>query len=189
MTSHCLDLHLRSDPELAPHHLLGGLYARLHRALVQASSRDIGVSFPAHDERKPTLGSHVRLHGLEPSLRALMASSWLNGMRDHLHVGEIILVPVDAQHRVVSRVQAKSSPNRLRRRAMQRHELTAEAAQERIPDGAAERLELPFVTIGSRSTGQPSFPLFIRHGELLPEPISGSFNSYGLSRNTTVPWF
>jgi len=189
MSTHYIDIHLRPDPELAPHHLLSGLYTRLHQALVQVRSQDVGVSFPEHDERKPSLGSHLRLHGPETSLRVLMATAWLNGMRDYLRVGDITAVPANARHRIVSRVQARSSPERLRRRAMRRHGLDAEAALERIPDSAMQRLKLPFIVIGSRSTGQPSFPLFLRHGPLLSNPVSGIFNSYGLSHVATVPWF
>jgi CRISPR-associated endonuclease Csy4 len=184
-----VDLQLRPDPELAPHQLLSGLYVRLHRALVQQQRQDIGVSFPRHDARKPSLGAHLRLLGQQPALKALMESPWLHGVLDHLTVSPIVAAPADAQHRQVTRVQVKSSPSRLRRRAMRRHGIDAETATLRIPDAAAEQLSLPFVMLGSRSTGQASFPLFIRHGPLLSEPKNGRFNSYGLSQEATVPWF
>ncbi|MEA9839735.1 type I-F CRISPR-associated endoribonuclease Cas6/Csy4 [Xanthomonas campestris pv. raphani] len=186
---HYVDLQLRPDPELAPHQLLSGLYVRLHRALVQQQRQDIGVSFPRHDARKPSLGAHLRLHGRQSALQALMASGWLQGMHDHLTASDILSAPAGAQHRQVTRVQAKSSPSRLRRRAIRRHGIDADTATQRIPDTAAEHLQLPFVVLGSRSTGQASFPLFIRHGALLSEPRAGSFNSYGLSQEATVPWF
>ncbi|PPU56754.1 type I-F CRISPR-associated endoribonuclease Cas6/Csy4 [Xanthomonas dyei] len=186
---HYVDLQLRPDPELAPHQLLSGLYGRLHRALAQQQRQDVGVSFPRHDARKPSLGTHLRLHGEQAGLQALMASPWLHGLLDHLVVSPVMAVPADTEHRRVTRVQAKSSPSRLRRRAMRRHGIDAEAATQRIPDAAAEQLALPFVVIGSRSTGQASFPLFIRHGPLLSEAKIGGFNSYGLSQEATVPWF
>lgn len=187
--SYYLDIHLRPDPELTPHQLMGGLYTRLHRALVQLDSQDIGVSFPDHDDRKPSLGTHLRLHGSATSLQALMATRWLNGMQDHLKILPIAVVPANARYRLVSRTQAKSSPERLRRRAIRRHGLDAAVAEQRIPDTVAERLRLPFVTLGSRSTGQPSFPLFICHGPLLDDEVLGVFSSYGLSQQATVPWF
>lgn len=189
MSSHYIDIRLRPDPELAPHHLLSGLFARLHRALVQLSSQNIGVSFPGHDERKPTLGPHLRLHGPEAALNALMNTSWLRGLQDDLQLGTVRVVPKGGQHRVVSRVQVKSSVERLRRRAIKRHGLDAATAGQVIPDTAAERATLPFITMGSRSTGQASFPLFIRHGPLLEAPVAGTFNSYGLSREATIAWF
>ncbi|MDR6674475.1 type I-F CRISPR-associated endoribonuclease Cas6/Csy4 [Xanthomonas sp. 1678] len=186
---HYLDLQLRPDPDIAPHHLLGALYARLHRGLVELGTSHIGVSFPGYDDKAPSLGSHLRLHGTESALQGLMATSWLKGMGDHLSISGIALVPGGTSHRQVTRVQAKSSPARLRRRAMRRHGWDADTAIERLPDAAAERLRLPFVTLGSRSTGQAAFPLFIRHGPMLQEARQGLFNSYGLSHEATVPWF
>lgn len=187
--SHYLDIQLRLDPEFTPQQLLNALYARLHRALVQLGSQDIGVSFPDHDDSRPTLGSRLRLHGPAASLSALQATSWLIGMLDHTKVSTVEPAPASARHRTVSRAQAKSSPARLRRRAVRRHGLDAELAEQRIPDSAAERLRLPFVMLGSRSTGQASFPLFIHHGPLLEAPVPGPFTSYGLSSKATIPWF
>ncbi|KAF1687307.1 type I-F CRISPR-associated endoribonuclease Cas6/Csy4 [Pseudoxanthomonas broegbernensis] len=186
---HYLDIQLRPDPELTPQHLLNGLYARLHRTLVLLDNENIGISFPKYEERMATLGTQVRLHGPETSLRALTATTWLNGMLDYLRISEIEPAPTGTRHRHVSRVQAKSNPARLRRRAMRRHGLDEKTATDLIPDSAIERLRLPFVMLGSRSTGQPSFPLFIQHGPLLSTAIPGKFNSYGLSREATVPWF
>lgn len=187
--SHFLDIHFRRNPELTQQHVLSGLYARLHRALVQLGSQDIGVSFPEYDDAKPTLGNSLRLHGPAASLQALEATAWLRGMLDYLKISAIAPAPNGTTHRQVSRVQAKSSPARLRRRAMRRHHLSAHAAAQRIPDSAVEHLALPFVMLGSRSTGQASFPLFIRHGPLVKSPAHGTFNSYGLSQGATIPWF
>lgn len=186
---HYLEIHLRPDAELAPHQILGALYARLHRALVRLASEDIGVSFPDYDARKPALGTRLRLHGPQPSLRGLMATPWLDGMQDHLRLTPIAPAPAATQHCRVTRVQAKSSPSRLRRRAMRRHGCDAETADRNFPDSAAQRLPLPFLVLGSRSTGQPSFPLFIRQSPPLAQPVPGTFNSYGLSPQATIPWF
>lgn len=186
---HYIDIHLRPDPEFPPYQLLSALYAKLHRALAQQGSEDIGVSFPAHRETPPCLGTHMRLHGSSGALDKLMGTSWLNGMSDHVQLAPITPVPADTKHRRVTRVQAKSSPERLRRRAMRRQGIDADTARQRIPDTAAETLKLPFVQLGSRSTQQASFPLFIRHGPLLSQPTSGKFNSYGLSPDATIPWF
>lgn len=184
-----VEIRLRADPEIAPHQLLSSLYGRLHRALVQLASRDVGVSFPDYDVQRPSLGTRLRLHGSAQSLHHLMSTTWLAGMRDHVDVMPIADVPARATHCRVSRVQAKSSPARLRRRAMRRHGLDVTSAEQRIPDTAAEQLKLPFVVIGSCSTGQPSFPLFIRQEGGVSGAVAGEFNSYGLGRGATVPWF
>ncbi|MBL8297567.1 MAG: type I-F CRISPR-associated endoribonuclease Cas6/Csy4 [Rhodanobacteraceae bacterium] len=186
---HYLEIQLRPDPEIAANQLFAALYARLHRALVQLGSRDIGVSFPGYDLGRITLGTRLRLHGSAAALQRLSSSAWLAGMRDHAMVTPLAIAPADAACCRVMRVQAKSSPERLRRRAMRRHGIDAETATQRIPDAAAEHLKLPFVVIGSRSTAQPAFPLFIRQEVAQPQAVAGDFNSYGLSHGATVPWF
>jgi len=186
---HYLDLHLLPDPELPPHQLLSALYAKLHRALVQLGRNDIGISWPGHDDTVPSLGKHLRLHGSADALSALAALPWLGGLTGLLRQTAIQPVPARAQHRQVQRVQAKSNPERLRRRAMRRHGIDAVAARQRIPDSAAETLHLPFVQLNSRSTRQSSFPLYFRHGPLRPTPTADTFNTFGLSKGGTVPWF
>jgi CRISPR-associated endonuclease Csy4 len=190
--NHYVDIHLREDPEFAAHQLMEALYAKLHRALVaraaQGAGGDLGVSFPGHKPDAPYLGSHLRLHGNEASLSALLATDWLRGMRDHLDLSAPAPVPLDATHRAVQRQQVDSNPERLRRRLLRRHPLTEQEAQARIPDKAARRLDLPFVQLKSTSTGQ-TYKLFIRHGPPQSTPVPGPFNTYGLSLGATVPWF
>jgi CRISPR-associated endonuclease Csy4 len=156
---------------------------------VRLESNNIGVSFPEHRESPPSLGAHMRIHGSSGALHQLMDTAWLDGMRDHIQLSSISPVPTHTKYCRINRVQAKSSPERLRRRAMRRHGIDANSAKQRIPDSAAETLRLPFVQLGSRSTQQPSFPLFIQHGPPQTQPMSGHFNSYGLSQDATVPWF
>lgn len=183
-----LDIHLRPDPEVPSPHLMSALFGKLHRALVALPEESVGISFPARDEQRPWLGEHLRLHGTCAALDRLMAQPWLTGIRDHLRLGELLPVPVDAKHRQVRRVQVKSSPERLRRRQMRRHGFSEEEARQRIPDRTARQLDLPYLHLRSQSTGQ-SFRLFIRHGPLQDTPIAGHFTRYGLSDSATVPWF
>jgi CRISPR-associated endonuclease Csy4 len=109
-------------------------------------------------------------------------------MRDHTEVTPVTSVPADATQRQLRRVQAKSSPERLRRRQMRRHGLTEEQALERVPDSAAEFLKLPFVSLASATTGQ-TFPLYLGLGTPAPIAQAGTFNAYGLSTSATIPWF
>ena len=185
---HYIDLRLLSDPEVSQPHLMGALFSKLHRALVAQRSQHIGISFPAVQTEPPWLGDCLRLHGDQAALAELMALNWLTGMRDHVHATAVLAVPPEASFRVVSRVQAKSNPERLRRRQMRRHGLDAAQALVRVPDTAAERLDLPYVQLRSQSTKQ-SFRLFIRHGALLETVTPGTFGAYGLSATATIPWF
>ena len=185
---HYIDLRLLPDPEFAQPYLMGALFSKLHRALVAQRSQHIGISFPALQTEPPWLGDRLRLHGDNIALTGLMASNWLASMRDHVHVTAVLAVPLTVRYRVVSRVQAKSNPERQRRRQMRRHGLDAAQALERLPDTAAERLDLPYVQLHSQSTEQ-SFRLFIRHGQLVGTATAGLYSAYGLSAIATIPWF
>ena len=185
---HFVDIRLQPDPEIAAHHLLGALYAKLHRALVVQRSNGVAASFPGYQTNPLTLGICLRLLGSKPALDGLAQTDWLSGMRDHVTVGAVAQVPADATHRALRRVQAKSSPERLRRRLIKRHGLDEAQARERIPDSAAQTLHLPFVQLRSNSTGQ-TFPLFLSLGKAQAVPLPGEFNAYGLSQRATTPWF
>ena len=117
---HYLDIQLLPDPEFSTPHLMNALFAKLHRILGARGSDDIGVSFPSVGGTVVGLGNCLRLHGSEQALRHLMAQRWLTGMRDHVRCGEVTLVPASAGRLTVRRVQAKSNPERLRRRQMKR---------------------------------------------------------------------
>ncbi|MFN3712430.1 MAG: type I-F CRISPR-associated endoribonuclease Cas6/Csy4 [Alcanivoracaceae bacterium] len=185
---HYIDIRLRPDPEFPAAMLMGALYGKLHRALVDLQADDIGVSFPGHKLRPRMLGDQLRLHGSAGALASLMAQPWLVGMHDHIVVSSASRAPTEAKHCLVRRRQFKTNVERLRRRRMRRHGETPELVRQRIPDSVEKKVDLPFVTLRSRSTGQ-SFSLFIEHGEPQRGPVDGPFNQYGLSSQATVPWF
>lgn len=194
--NHYVDVNVRPDPDFPATQLMSALYGRLHRALVSASTTDVGVSFPQLLERSGSaprhlgqqLGACMRLHGTSAALAALLSSDWLKGMRDHVDITPVQPVPAQATHRQVYRVQTKSSPERLRRRLMRRHGVSEQEAQARIPDDVARYARWPSVDLRSSSTGQ-SFKLFIAHGPEQSKPSVGSFSAYGLSQGSTIPWF
>lgn len=184
---HYLDIRLLPDPEVAPSHLMNALFGRLHRALVEMESSDIGISFPAMGLGATGVGTCLRLHGPVAALRKLMDLDWLKGLRDHVDAGRIDLVPEGAGHLVVRRVQAKSNPERLRRRQMKRKGWTDDQARTAVPDSVAEFLKLPYLTVGSFSTGQ-RFRLFVKQ-RAADQPMAGSFNAYGFSASASLPNF
>lgn len=186
--THYLDIHLLPDPEFPSAILMNALCGKLHRALAEAAEHSIGISFPAVQRERRSLGDHLRLHGTGNSLEELMARRWLTGMSDHVRLGRLLMAPQKAHHRVVRRVQPKTNADRLRRRYVRRHEVSWDEACQRIPDLIERSVELPFLRLRSRSTGQ-TFCLFIEHLPPGDTPISGRFNSFGLSAGATVPWF
>lgn len=188
MTTHYIELALRPDPETSTPALLGALCDHLHLALVQQRRNDIGISFPGFSTTPRTLGSTLRLHAQESVLQAFMQDDWLKGMRDHIRLSDVGAAPATAPHRTVRRQQFKTNADRLRRRRMKRKGETMEQAKAIIPTSIERHPNLPYVHLRSRSTGQ-AFCLFITLGPLLQDAVSGHFNSHGLSRGATVPWF
>jgi CRISPR-associated endonuclease Csy4 len=183
-----LELQLLPDPEFPARMLMNALFAKLHRALVSHGEGRIGISFPDVGKKAGELGERLRLHGQAGDLEKLMASNWLQGMRDHLAAFAIRPVPDGAKHRIVRRVQAQSNPERLRRRLIRRKGIGPEEARAAIPDSAAEMLTLPSLIVTSQST-QQQFRLFIEHLPLQAERTPGSFTAYGLSNEASIPWF
>lgn len=188
MASHYVDIKVVPDPETTAPQLMGGLYGRLHLALVEKKPNRIGVSFPGYSSNPKGVGAVMRLHGSQACLVALMQQDWLKGMRDHVRLTEVLPVPPDVSHRTVSRKQFKTNADRLRRRRMRRKGETAEEVQVAIPRTVERKPNLPYVHIKSRSTKQ-SFCLFIALGLKEKVAVDGVFNSYGLSDEATIPWF
>lgn len=183
-----LDIRCLPDPEFPASFLMGALYAKLHRVLVKLESSNIGVSFPGYSLSPRALGDRLRLHGTSAALSQLMAQDWLKGMSDHIQCSEVLPIPDTVQYRTVSRRQFKTSSERLRRRRMKRKGETYQQAALAIPESAEQTPDLPFVHLRSQSTAQ-NFTLFIEQGEIMDQPREGTFNTYGLSRKATVPWF
>ncbi|MBW4056557.1 MAG: type I-F CRISPR-associated endoribonuclease Cas6/Csy4 [Proteobacteria bacterium] len=182
---HYIDIKILPDTEFSPSLLMNALFAKFHRALVEAGHGEVGVSFP---QAQKTLGDTARLHGSQGALERLMAIGWLKGLTDYTHVTAITVVPGNCKHRVVKRVQAKSSVERMYRRSVKKGWLTAEEAEARMNAGKEQQLKLPFVQLKSNSSGQ-AFRLFIQHGKLLDASVKGNFSAYGLSDTATIPWF
>lgn len=182
---HYIEICLLPDTEFSPSLLMNALFAKFHRALAEAGHSEIGVSFP---QANKTLGDTIRLHGSQGALQRLMAIGWLKGLTDYTHVTAIIAVPDTGRYRLVRRVQAKSSVERMYRRSVNKGWLTAEEAEERMAAGKEQQLKLPYVQLKSHSTGQ-AFRLFIEQGKILDKAAKGEFSAYGLSDAATIPWF
>ncbi|RUQ31347.1 MAG: type I-F CRISPR-associated endoribonuclease Cas6/Csy4 [Candidatus Competibacteraceae bacterium] len=183
-----LEIRLLPDPEFMPTLLMNALFNKLHRGLVEQGGNNIGVSFPDVGKKSRSLGERLRLHGSRTNLAELMALNWMMGMRDHSVVGTVMEVPAHAKPRVVRRVQAKSNPERQRRRLIARKGVSLEQAIQAIPDDAMELLKLPYLILTSQSTGQ-QFRLFVDHLAIQEQTVVGAFSAYGLSPTATVPWF
>jgi len=174
------------DPEITAPALMNNLFAKLHRALVNIGVGEdgLGVSFPAHGK---SLGNVLRLHGSKVKLERLMETAWLKGLRDYCKIEEIAEVPAQVSYRVVKRVQRKSAYNK-RKRSVAKGWLSEPEALAKITDIDETQPPLPYADINSSSTGQ-HMRVYIEHLPLSETSLAGSFNSYGLSSNATIPWF
>ncbi len=189
MLSHYLDLHLLPDPDFPQGQLMDALFGKLHRELATSGCTEVAVAFPGYicQGRSRELGATLRLLSRAAVLQDLGGLTWLHGMRGLVRAVPVAEVPNSATPRRLLRTQAKSGVERLRRRAMRRHGLTALEAAERVPQSAAETLQLPRLHLRSSSTGQ-HYPLFLRLEEA-ECVVPGPFNAFGLSATATVPWF
>jgi len=188
MSTHYLDLTVRPSEDAPAHWLVSELYGKLHLALVRVRLDSVGVSFPGYCSKTPTLGKILRLHGSLPALTDLMADDWLKGLRSYVEQTPITAAPPAALHRTVYRKQFKTNVERLRRRRMKRKNETSEEVANAIPAEAIRLSSLPYVCLTSRSTRQ-HFSLFIGLGPEQRTPSPGTYSSYGLSNETTIPWF
>jgi len=180
-----VDVFILANPELLDHILMCELLQRLHNALVDLGNGEIGVSFPRFNTN---LGNHLRLHGNLHILQRLMSFDWIGTVQDHVKTTSIHPIPQKVEYRNIRRVQCKSSIERLMRRSVKKGWLTKEEADEKIENSKDCVLNLPYVKLRSHSTKQ-LFRLFIGHGPILSESVPGSFSTYGLSSQATVPWF
>ena len=182
---HYVEIKVLPDPEFGENLLMNSIFAKLHRALANTGQGEIGVSFP---QAGKSLGAVLRLHGSLAALNRLMALNWFKGLRDYTQTSAVLPVPAGAQHRVVKRVQVKSSAERLRRRSVNKGWLSAAAAIERIPLSKEKQSKLPFLELKSNSNEQ-TFRLFIWQMPLQSSAVAGRFSDYGLREHATTPYF
>lgn len=182
---HYLEIRVMPDPEFNEEMLMAALMAKLHRVLGARGKGDIGICFPKMAV-KP--GDTLRVHGTRTALDEVEATCWRKGLSDYCQCSVISPVPQVKGWRTVSRYQPKGSPQRLLRRSVKKGWITEDEALKRLETSQEKRVSLPYLNMKSLSSKQ-NFRLFIRQGEMLPQPVYGVFTSYGLSATATIPWF
>lgn len=195
------EITLLPSEEIPCNFLWGKLYQQLHLALVEnqqvttadkeANSKDrsdYGVSFPNFDLNQNALGHKLRVFApSREKLEQLDLQRWLSRLIDYCRVSKIEGVPPETEHVHFVRRQFKSNIERLARRRMKRKGESYQDAMDYFGRLEKSKTRLPFIYLDSLSGGQ-RFPLFIemiRTGAF----SKGSFNTYGLSKTATVPWF
>jgi CRISPR-associated endonuclease Csy4 len=181
------NIQLIPSPEFEETTLLNAIFPKLHLALVQRGKEQVGVSFPKCG--RTALGNEIRLHGEKTIIEDVASYPSLDSLKDYIRIAPVSEISANCQHRVVSRVQSKSSIERILRRSVRNRRLTIEEAEIRLKIGKPKTLALPFLQIVSASTRGQHFKLFVQHGPLVDQAVKGKFSAYGLSNTATIPWF
>ncbi len=179
-----IEITLRPDAEMPLNWLLNAVYTKFHKALHNLGSTSIGVSFPQY---KVMLGNTLRIHGSYEALDKLMTQNWLGGMLGYCKISDITSVPEGANHRTFSRKQSTMSPSKLRR-LIKRGSISDKETKQYRAKMFRKGLDKPYIELQSTSNGH-RHRRYIEFGELRDEPVSGEFDSFGLSKIATVPWF
>ncbi len=179
-----IEITLQPDSEMPLNWLLNAVYTKLHKALHGFGCTNIGVSFPQY---KVILGNTMRIHGRHEALDKLMQQNWLGGMLGYCKLSGITPVPKEVNHRTISRKQSTMSPSKLRR-LIERESISDEEAKQYRAKMFSKGLDNPYIELKSASNGH-RHRRYIKFGELLEHPVSGEFDSFGLSKTATVPWF
>jgi len=182
---HYTDILVNSGEMLSQSQLMNLLYNKFHMALVKLKSDQIGVSFP-QCQLKP--GHIFRVHGDRDLLIKLHDSNWIGDSANKFQVEDIKQIPSIVKYRTISRVRTNMSKSKLARlkRRKSIHGIDEEKSYK--AKMYSRGLINPYFDLKSGSTGQ-CFRLFIQLGELNDKSIGGTFDSYGLSKTGTVPWF
>lgn len=179
-----IDIEIKPDTDMRESPLMNLVYTKIHKVLVKLETEQIGVSFPGC---KIKLGRLLRLHGGKTDLHNLQCLSWLGDMAGYCEISDVMNVPADVKYRTVSRIRTNMSQSKLER-LKRRGSITPDEEKTYKAKMFSQGLDSPYLDLESGSTGQ-NHRRFIHFGSLLDQPVAGKFDSYGLSKVATVPWF
>jgi len=182
--NHYIDILIKPDVEMRENWLLNKVYSKLHKALFDLQSNWIGISFP---EYKIKLGCIIRIHSTDKRLEELQQTNWLGGLKGYCVVSSVQAIPVNVVYRNISRIQSNMTEAKLRR-LVKRGSISNDEMKKYKAKMFQKGLDNPYLELQSTSNGQ-LHRRYIHFGELLEQPVLGEFDSFGLSKAATVPWF
>ena len=184
-----IEIKLLHNSEIGLGFLWKKVYTQVHLALAERGGGAIGASFPDYGDKLFPLGDSLRLFSpSENELEALQISRWLERLQDYVTVSGIEKVPENVEgYAQFIRKQVKTGKERQARRFAKRHGIGYEEALKRYESMEEKTLALPFIMLQSLSSNQ-EMKLFIDK-KAVDKELGGDFNSYGFSKDATVPWF
>jgi CRISPR-associated endonuclease Csy4 len=189
-----IDIRLITDTEISLGFVWKKLYAQIHLALVEVRDENnlvsIGMSFPNYSSDR-FLGDTLRLFAsTKEELERLKLEEWLSRLEGYVFLGEIKEVPTNiTEFASFRRKQFKMNPERLARRQAKRKDISYEEALKNYKnfDEENKKIKLPYINVKSLSSNR-EMKLFIQKSEQ-KENKNGLFSTYGLSSESTIPWF
>ncbi|KAF3983774.1 MAG: type I-F CRISPR-associated endoribonuclease Cas6/Csy4 [Methylococcales symbiont of Hymedesmia sp. n. MRB-2018] len=179
-----MDIVIKPDAEMRENVLLNKVYSKFHKALFALNSTAIGVSFPQY---KVMLGNVLRIHGAEQKLTELQTTSWLGGLIGYCDVSPIQVISSKVSYRTISRKQSNMTEAKLRR-LVKRGSIAQDEIKRYKAKIFQQGMDNAYLELESTST-KHKHRRYIQFGELQDTPIIGDFDSFGLSKTTTIPWF
>jgi len=179
-----IDIELKPDAEFRVNMLLNQVYTKFHKFLFEKQANDIGISFPRY---KVLLGNKIRLHGTKEKLNLFKQTDWLGALSSYCQISEINTIPTDAKFRTVSRKQQNMTNAKLNR-LLKRGSITQDEAKQYRIKMYSQGLSEGYLELESASNGQ-KHRRYIVLGELQTHPTPGEFDTFGLSKTATIPWF
>lgn len=179
-----IDIQIKPDPEMRENVLLNKVYSKLHKALYSLKSTEIGVSFPKY---KIMLGDVIRIHGSENKLTELQDTNWLGGLIGYCDVSSIKTIPHNVSYRTISRKQSNMTEAKLRR-LIKRGSISQEEMKQYKAKMFQQGLDNAYFELESTSNNQ-KYRRYIEFGELKNQKTTGQFDSFGLSKEVTIPCF
>jgi len=190
-----VDIALISNEEENLGYLWRKLYAQIHLALVEVRDENdlvsIGLAFPKYSDDR-FLGDTLRLFSAtKEELESLKLEQWLSRLEGYLFVGKIKEVPPTTEFVSFRRKQFKTNAERLARRQAKRKGISYEEALKNYENFDEEKKKkknrLPYINVKSLSSDR-EMKIFIEKSKA-KEESQGLFSTYGLSSESTVPWF
>jgi CRISPR-associated endonuclease Csy4 len=191
-----VDIKLLTDTEITLGFVWKKLYTQIHLALVEVRDKNnltsIGLGFPRYSNDR-FLGDTLRIFApTKEELEKLNLNHWIARLLDYLTVSDIKEVPSNVTEFVsFRRKQFKTNAERLARRQAKRKGISYEEALKNYENFDEEEKKkknrLPFINIKSLSSNR-EMKIFIEKSKA-KEESQGLFSTYGLSSESTVPWF
>lgn len=191
-----LDIKLLASEEITFGLLWRKLYQNMHEALVYVkkdigASEKVAFSFPAYGTEVFPMGDILRVFSTSKDvLKNLTNSNKLSVLVDYLDFGEISETLSNVKHVHFIRHKPKLTYIERVKKQAKRHNVSIEESFEHFKNSrySTDKIFcLPYVILDSGDT-QQTYSIFIEKSEEIEE-VRGTFDTFGLSKTATVPWF